>query len=458
MTPAPLRQTRPIPQAPGAVPFLGHAHRMRACARLKFLESLRTGDPLATFRIGARRIYAVHEPDLIKDVFVQHAADLGTSNEYSALTAVAGNGLLLAEGPLHRSRRRLVLPTFDHAHMRRHAEIMSALADARIRAWPENRPIDVTYHLGFLATEIAVRCLFSQHISTADMGEVVAGMETLMDWVGRIGLGPMGTAAARLPTPLNRRFRRSLGALHGIVGRSIDDRLGCAQPVEDLLAVLLAARDPATGLLPGDQQVRNEVLAFMMASADATTHTLAWTLYLLGRHPAVLTRLRQETDTALGDRAATADDLPKLPYTRHVLAETLRLYPPGYLLSRRTKTEIRTGGYTLPTGVTVAYSPWAQHRDPKLFPDPLTFAPDRWSGHCLPAMVRDAYLPFGTGPHRCIGEAFALTKLTIVLATFISRYCFHLHSRDDVRPRPQFTLACGPIPVTVHRRGRSETR
>ncbi|MFD4246964.1 cytochrome P450 [Streptomyces sp. NPDC058525] len=266
----------------------------------------------------------------------------------------------------------------------------------RIRAWPENRPIDATYHLGFLATEIAVRCLFSQHISAADMGEVVAGMETLMDWVGRVGLGPMGTRAAGLPTPLNRRFRRSLRSLHGIVGRSIDGRHGCAQPVDDLLEVLLAARDTATGLLPGDQQVRDEVLACMMAGADATTHTLAWALYLLGRHPDVLTRLRQETDTALGDRAATVDDLPKLPHTGQILAETLRLYPPGYLLSRRTKTEICTGGYTLPAGVTVAYSPWAQHRDPKLFPDPLAFTPDRWAGRHLSTSARDVYLPFGT--------------------------------------------------------------
>ncbi len=232
----------------------------------------------------------------------------------------------------------------------------------------------------------------------------------------------------------------------------IAERRAGGEEADDLLGMLLGARDDETGAPMADQQIHDEVMTFLTAGAETTSRGLAWSVYLLGRHPEALGRLHAEVDEVLAGRTATFDDLPGLPYTRRVLTEALRLYPPGYLLSRGALADTVLGGHLVPAGATVLLSPYALHRDAGLFADPQRFDPDRWAPERAGDVTPEAYLPFGLGPHGCLGEGFAWTEMTIALATLAARWELRPRSSRPVRPVPAFSLACGPMPMTPHRR------
>lgn len=356
------------PLAPGGLPVIGHARRLLR-QRLDLLEELRDHGDVVTVGVGPLRLHLVNDPALVRDVLGRRAAEFGTSDQYRLMARISGNGLLLSEGAFHRRQRRLILPAFNHARVRGYADVMSALVESWSDSWQEGRQLAVADEFGSLATEIVVRCLFSQGIGRADMAEVVHGMPHLMAWVGSRGLDPTGLLA-RLPTRVNRRFRSSLDALRAITRQVIAERRAGGQEADDLLAMLLGARDAETGEPMAEQQIHDEVMTFLTAGAETTSRGLAWSVHLLGRHPEALGRLRAEVDAVLAGRTATFDDLPALPYTRRVLTEALRLYPPGYLLSRGALADTVLGGHLVPAGATVLLSPTRCTAIPPCSPTP----------------------------------------------------------------------------------------
>ncbi|AUG80716.1 Cytochrome P450 [Kitasatospora sp. MMS16-BH015] len=444
--------------APGALPLLGHAWPLLR-HRLAFLESLRQYGAVVPIRLGPSRAYVVNDPALVREVLTRRAAEFGLSPQFKVMRRIIGNGLLATDGPFHRAQRKLILPAFQHAKIAGYAAAMSTLTRARLEGWRSGRVVDLEKEFSELATEIAVRCLFSAGVDQRGVDEVVAALPQLMAWAGSRGLDPSGLLA-RLPTPLNRRFRRAMAGLDLLLGDIVAGRQAEGRGAEgqdqvgadDLLSMLLAARYADTGRPMAAQQVHDEAMSFLVAGTESVSRTLAWSVHLLSRAPEVAARLRAEVDAQLGCRMAGFEDLDRLPYTRMVLHEALRLYPPGYLISRAAKVATELGGCRVPAGGVVMFSYYALQRDPAAFPDPARFDPERWREGGPPGAGREAFLPFGLGAHGCLGEGFAWCELTIVLASLAARWEFEPLTPGPVEPIPTFSLTLDGLPVRLRER------
>ncbi|MDH6575409.1 cytochrome P450 [Kitasatospora sp. MAP5-34] len=454
--------------APGALPLVGHARQL-LWGRLAFLESLRDHGEVVAVRLGSGRAYVVNDPALVREVLTKRAGEFGLSPQFRVMKRIIGNGLLATDGAFHRRQRRLILPAFHHDRIREYAEVMSTLTEARVSGWRSGSVLDLDHEFSELATEIAVRCLFSTGVDQRGVDEIVAALPQLMAWAGSRGLDPTGLLA-RLPTGLNRRFRRSMDGLNALLGGIIAERRATQRARNtgaaaggavsgasggagrDLLSMLLEAQDADTGERMADQQVHDEAMSFLVAGTESVSRTLSWAVYLLTRNPEVRQRVEREVDGELCGRTALFENIARLPYTRMVLHEALRLYPPGYLISRAATADTELGGYRIPAGGVVMFSYYALQRDPALFPDPERCDPERWSPDRPGGVTREAFLPFGLGAHGCLGEGFAWTQLTIALASVVARWALCPVSPEPVEPVPTFSLTIGEIRVSVRER------
>jgi len=242
-----------------------------------------------------------------------------------------------------------------------------------------------------------------------------------------------------LPTRSSKRFRGLTEQLSRYIYRIISERREKDDDSGDLLSMLLQARDD-DGRGMTDEQLRDEVMTLFLAGHETTALMLSWTFYLLARNPDVETRLQAELQTVLAGREPSTSDLPSLRYAEAVIKESLRLYPPAWAFGRQASADCQIGGYRVPKGRQVFFFPWVIHRDPRYFPDPQEFRPERWLGENIRELPKYAYLPFGGGPRVCIGNAFAMMEGTLVLAAIARQYRMKLAPDQDISPWPVFTL------------------
>ena len=255
-----------------------------------------------------------------------------------------------------------------------------------------------------------------------------------------------------VPTPGRLRHRRAVRRLDAIADRMIERRRTAVERPDDLLGLLLRAREEG-GNGMGDRQVRDEVLTFLLAGHDTTALLLAWSWYLLVEHPDAEGALLAELRAALGDRPPVVADLARLRGAESVLLEALRLYPPSWLLARTALRDFELGGYRLRAGTIVLMSQWVLHRDPRYYDRPDEFDPGRWADGLARRLPRGAYFPFGIGPRTCIGNTFALTDATLLLAMIAPRFRFELVPGQAVVPRPDIVLRpAGGIRAVLRRR------
>jgi cytochrome P450 len=275
--------------------------------------------------------------------------------------------------------------------------------------------------------------------------------------IGRIGLAPI---LERLPLPSTRRLNAARERLDRTVYRMIDERRKSGRDGGDLLSMLLSATDSegdGTGM--NDLQLRDEAMTIFLAGHETTANALAWTWYLLGQHPEVEARLHAELDAQLDGRPPTMADVKRLPYTEHVIAESMRLFPPAWGIGRLAGEDVEIGGYRILKGELCFVSQWVMHRDARFFPDPQRFEPDRWEPEIVAARPKFAYFPFGAGPRICIGEGFAWMEAILVLATIAQEWRLRLVPNQRVLPQPRITLRPTPgIRVTLERRKRAQLR
>ena len=265
-------------------------------------------------------------------------------------------------------------------------------------------------------------------------------LETIFAMLNRL-TGPVGLMKCLLPLPSNFRFLYARYHLNKIVYGMIRERRACGEHRDDVLSMLLEARDEeGDGGGMSDRQVRDEVLILFLAGHETTANTLAWTWYLLSQHPEVEARLHAELDAVLGGRAPAFADLPKLTYTRQIIEESMRVYPTVYAMDRSTTKDIEVGGYTVPKGKTIFVSPWCMHHDPRYYPEPFRFDPDRWTPEEKEKRPRYAFFPFGGGPRTCIGEQFAWAEAICVLATLAQRWKPRLKPGHPVETYPLITV------------------
>jgi cytochrome P450 len=384
-------------------------------------------------------------------VLVTHGRDFDKGRIFEKGKAFLGEGLITSAGDLHHRQRRLVQPAFHRRMVERYADGMPDLAAQCVRSWRAGEPVPVADTMNRLAFTVVTRSMFGADICPAVAERLHRGLPLLLRASMLRAFTP--DLLQRLPTGVNRRYARAAASLRSVV----DDLLAShdAAPTEragqdDLVSMLRSARDSETGPAMSPTQLREEVLNIVIAGTETTGGTLSWVCYELARHPQVEARLHREIDTVLGGRPVCWADVPRLEYTQRVLRETLRLHS-MWLSTRRALRPVRVGAVNVPAGTELAFSLYALHRHPRVFPDPDVFDPDRWSPERSARVPRGGYIPFLTGNRQCIGDTFAWTEMVIVIATVAARWQLCLPARPQVREvagatvRPS-SLTMVPIP------------
>jgi cytochrome P450 len=377
-------------------------------------------------------------PDLIRDVLVTNQHSFIKSRVLQRAKVLLGEGLLTSEAPLHTRQRRLVQPAFHRQRLMGYAETMIEYGARTRDRWQDGQTFDVAVEMMRLTLAVVAKTLFSADVESeaATIGESLAAVLHLFDLV----LNPFSRVIERLPLPSVRRFEQGKKRLDEIIYRIIDERRRSQEDCGDLLSMLLLAVDEeGTGGM-SNRQVRDEALTLFLAGHETTAIALTWTWYLLSQNPEVETRLHAELDSVLSGRTPSADDFAKLPYTEAVIAESLRLFPPAWGIGRMALKHYEAGGYTIEPGDIVLMSPYVVHRDPRWYPDPERFDPDRWTPEHRAARPKFAYFPFGGGARVCIGEHFAWMEGVLLLATLGQRWRLRLKPGHRVDYRALLTL------------------
>lgn len=386
-------------------------------------------------------VFHFNHPDYIREVLVTNQRNYDKGESILLLKDLLGEGLLTSGGDFHLRQRRLVQPAFHKKRIAAFGKLMTDFANRKVASWPDGATLDLAEEMKQLTLEIVVKSLFDSDLDRENtvIREALVGLN---DWADRILLPPkLARLLGRLPLPATRRFKKARQALYTYMDRLIAERRASGADHGDLLSMLLQATDEEgdkTGM--SNEQVRHEILTMFLAGHETTSLALMWTWYLLSQNPAAATKLQAELDGVLGGRTPTVDDLPHLPYTEKVFTEAMRLYPPAYATSRYSVKEQQVGGYTVPAGSRIILSQYVTQRDPRFFPDPEKFDPDRWTPEFKAALPKFAYWPFGGGPRLCIGEPFAWMEGQLLIATIAQRCDFRLLPGHPVANWPQVTL------------------
>lgn len=365
-----------------------------------------------------RNVYVTRHPEHIQQVLVTQADSFGKPREgivARQLRRLLGDGLLLSEGPLWRKQRRLIQPAFRKERIDQYARLVIELSETFARGLEEGQQLQVGRSMMDLTLQIVSKALFDHDVA-GDSDKVARATNTFRKSFG----GLSALLPAQLPTPRNRAIRAAIEDLDGLIYGLLDAR--ATSGGVDLLSALSSAVDrEGDGSGMDRKQVRDELLTFLLAGHETTSHALSWTFHLLSRHPEVEARVRHEVLSVLGSRTPEPADVDKLHYTEQVLHEAMRLYPPAYALQRVATRDTELGGYEVPQGTDIVI--WIYHvqRDPRWYPAPGRFDPERFSPARRGALTPFAYLPFGLGTRTCIGKHFALMEAKLVLASTIRR-------------------------------------
>ena len=375
---------------------------------------------------GPRGIVWLRHPDLIRALLIDENDGVVKSRGLRLARSIVGDGLLTLEGAAHTARRKLVLPGFHHGRVRGYGDVMVRRALDESSSWREGEPFDLSAAMARLTLAIAAETLFGAEVDTGRVGTALVEAMHAFDRSQH----PLGEVLARLPTPNTLRSRRARALIDAEVNRVIAQHR--ATPGDDLLSLLMEARDEETGAALRDDELRDEAVTLLLAGHETTAVALAWLFPLLAAHPEVEARLHVEVD-ALGGPPAF-EDVRRLPYTRQVLAESMRLFPPAWSFGREAVRDLDLAGVPVAAGTTVLLGPLFLHRDERFWDDPDRFDPDRFAPEAKAGRHKFVYLPFSAGRRGCIGEQFAWTEGVLVLAAIAQRW----------RLRP-----AGPVPPPV---------
>jgi len=442
-----------LPPGPRGLPILGMALKIRRDPLTMLLRLAREyGDIVCIPVMGQSRIL-VSRPEYIQQVLLlQHAKFHKSELTKMAVGPLLGQGLLISEGDFWRRQRRLAQPAFHRSRTNAYAPAMLECAQHQMARWRDGETRNIAEGMMELTLEAAVRTLFGTTLPGEAEG-VGRAMTFLMRYSLRRARSPWNIPR-KWPTPKNLRANREFEFMDSMVYRIISERQGQngARRNGDLLSLLMAAMDE-DGSQMSAQQLRDETMTLFVAGHETTALTLAWTWYLLSENPDAERKLHEELSAVLGGRSPEAEDLERLPYLHAVVQESLRVYPPAYIMARTSVSPFSLGGYDFAAGSTVLASQWVTHRDPRFFEAPEKFLPERWLDGLEGRLPPGAYFPFGDGPRRCIGQGFALLESSLVLAEIAQRFRFRLVPGTKVVPEPLVTLRPRDgIPMTVHAR------
>jgi cytochrome P450 len=436
------------PRIPG-LPFLGSLLDFRRDRFGLALRIARVHGEIARMRLGFFDILWASSPTVAREVLVEKADSFKKSVGLSIFARpLLGDGLLTSERDVHKRQRRMLAPVFAHKRIAGYGDVMVEKAESAVRRIAQVETTDLAEEMMRLTLDIVGKTLFDAELvgEASTVGDALTqAMQQMMDALIRlVPLPPV------VPTPGNLRMRAGVKRLDHVVYSMIRERRASGVDHGDMLGMLLATRDADDQTALSDREVRDQAMTILLAGHETTANALAWTFYLLARHPDVRQRLEQEVDSVLGARTATTDDLPSLPFTLQVLKEAMRLYPPAYIVGRAATRDVTIGGARVKRGQPVLVNVAGIHRRAEAFPDPDRFDPDRFAPDREKALAALSYLPFGAGPRVCIGNHFALMEGHLLLATLTRSLRFDLLSSVPIATEPLVTLRPrGGVPVRV---------
>lgn len=454
-----LRTFRDGPAAPGQAPMppgrgaLGHAMILRDDLLRVFPRwAARYGDAVS-LRLPGEPCVAVFSADGVRHVLQHNAKNYSKRTRATAkMNLFLGKGLVTSDGDLWKRQRRIAAPAFHRQRIEGFVEVMSRATSDLLERWAGERGVvDVDRAMMALTMRIASETLLGRDLSgEADaVGEALSFLTVnTNERIGRLLDLPLS-----VPTPENLRYRRAVKVLDDLLVGLIAERRKSPGKATDLLGMLLDARDEETGEGMSDLQLRDEAVTIFAAGHETTSNALSWTFLLLAQHPAVAARLHDEVDTVLGGRVPSMSDLAALPFCKNVLQESMRLYPPAWILDRRAEGDDEICGYRVPAGTRIFLSPWATHRHPRYWDDPEVFDPDRFTSARAEGRPAFAYFPFGGGPRICIGNAFAMMEAQLILAMIAQRFRLELEPGARIEPEQGITLRPSPsLPMMLRER------
>ncbi|QIQ01126.1 cytochrome P450 [Streptomyces liangshanensis] len=443
--PAPLPASAPLatsapPPVPGPrqVPLLGN---LPAFARdpLGFFTRLRGLGDLVEWKLGPQRALFLSRPEHIGELLT------GVETRYRhpelgwAFKLVLGDGVVTSEGPAWRRKRALVQPAVRPRRVRAHAGTMTDCAAALAAGWRPGRRVDVRREMLGLTQRIAVQTLFGADTAGRESA-IGPAMDVAQREIGSEFRGLTLFLPPWVPTPGRHRLKKAVAVIDREVARVTDHRrrAGDGEARDDLLSRLLAARDEEGEPL-GDKEIRDEAVTLYIGGHETTGTTLTWAWYLLSRNPGARALLDRELADVLAGRPPGHDDVKDLPWTERIVKETLRLYPPVWLMTAIAKEGSTLAGRPVAEGTVLWSSQWSAHRDPRWFPDPEAFRPERWDPDASPAVPDHAWFPFGGGARACLGARFAMVEAVLVLATLAQRFHIEVEGGENP-PRTGLTL------------------
>ncbi len=445
---APAVAVGTTPAGPRGHWLLGNLPEFSADRLAAYTRWARTYGDVVPVRFGPLPGMLVTGPEQTRQVIVTDSHAFIRPLVLRQMHMTFGEAMFVADGPQWLRRRRIAQQAFHRPRIAGYRQRMVAETERMLHRWRPGDRRDLREEMAHLTLAIVARTLFDADID-GDLAVLDDVLPTVQDEFNA-HLNSAIPLSDRVPTPGNLRLRRAVRRLDEVIARLLDETARAGPDADHLMALLLHARtDDGDRLSP--RELRDEAVAFLLAGHETTALLLTWTFALLSRHRDVRERVEREARDVLGGRAAVADDVGRLQVTGNVLKETLRLYPPVYAFARQATRDVEIGGVRVRRGTTVVLAPWVMHRDPRLFERPDVFSPERWNGDLERRLPQSAYIPFGGGPHQCIGAHFAMLEATLVLATIVQRYRLNLDPGIELVPEPLITLRPrGQLWVSLH--------
>ena len=418
----------------------GHILAMRQDPLAFLTRIAREYGDVVRFRLGPNELHLLNRPVFIRDLLVTNAGAFHKGRGLERAKRLLGEGLLTSEDPVHLRQRRMIQPAFHQERIAGYGGVMAEHGERLAARWKNGETRDISTEMSRLTLAIVGRTLFDADVES-EADEIGEALTTAVRLFGRTLTLPFFEILDRLPLPGNRRFEKAKARIDATIARLVAERRRGPAGRTDLLSLLVSASDPeGDGQRMTDAQVRDEAVTLFLAGHETTANALTWTWYLLSQNPEAEARLHEEVDAVLQDRIPTVADLPRLAYTEMTLAESMRLYPPAWIVGRRALADYEVGGYAVPARSIVVASQWVTHRDPRYFPDPERFDPERFRPDVKAGRPKFAYFPFGGGPRVCIGEGFAWMEGVLLLATLAQRWRLRLEPGQEIAPAPSITL------------------
>ncbi|MFB7326685.1 cytochrome P450 [Streptomyces sp. NPDC056190] len=425
------------PVAGGGMPLLGHGLRL-VRDPLAFMSQLRDHGDVVRLRFGPKTVYAVTTPALTGEVALSPDFIISGPLWESLEGLVGKEGVATSNGALHRRQRRTIQPAFRLDAIPAYGPVMEEEAHTLTERWRPGETIDCASEAFRIAVRIAARCLLRGQYMDECADRLCDALATVFRGMYQRMVVPLGPLY-RLPLPANREFNRALADLHLLVDEIIAERRASGRNPDDLLTALLTAKDD-NGEPIGEQEIHDQVVAILTPGSETVGATIMWLLRVLAIHPEHGDRIRAEVESVTGGRPVGFDDIGRLTHTNNVVVETMRLRPAVWVLTRRAVTETELGGYRIPAGADIIYSPYAVQRDGRSYPDNLEFDPDRWLPERAKGVPKYAMSPFGVGNRKCPSDHFSMALLSLFTAAVATKFRFEEVPGSDGTPRVGITL------------------